>query len=156
MKLQPASKKEVRRIALGVAVGDCILIPGLWLFSQFGIGTFRLLPILLGALGGSLVAVANFALMCLTVQKAVDIEDKKQMKARIQVSYNLRMLFQGAWCVIALIVRPIHVIAAVAPLLFPTLTIYYLQSKGKLVEPSDRKNPPQEPEDEDHLESFEV
>ena len=49
-------------------------------------------------------------------------------------------------------------VAAAAPLLFPNLTIFYLQYKGKLVEPSERKNPPVDPdeESEDHLESFEV
>lgn len=157
MKLQSASKKEVRRIALGTAAGDCLLIPGLFLLSQFGIGSFDLSRILLGALGGSVVAVVNFAIMCLTIQKVVDIEDKKQMKAKIQVSYNFRMLFQGVWCVVALVVPGIHVLAGVVPLLFPTLTIYYLQAKGKLVTPSDRKNPVDLPEEEeDHKESFEI
>lgn len=158
MKLQPASKKEVRRIALGTLAGDGILIAGLFLLSQFGIGSFQLPRILLGVLGGSVVAVVNFAFMCLTIQRVVDIEDKKKMKAKIQVSYNFRMLFQGAWCVIALVVPGIHVLAGVTPLLFPTLTIYYLQAKGKLVTPSDRKNPEPLPEEEeeDHKESFEV
>lgn len=157
MKLQPASKKEIRRIALGTAVGDCLLIPGLFLLSQFDIGSFDFLRIALGALGGSAVAIVNFTIMCLTIQKAVDIEDKKQMKARIQVSYNFRMLLQGAWCVIALVVPGIHVLAGVAPLLFPTLTIYYLQFKGRLVTPSDRKNPQELPEEEEDIKgSFEI
>ena len=36
MKLQPASKKELKRIAKGVLICDGILIAGLFLLSQFG------------------------------------------------------------------------------------------------------------------------
>lgn len=156
MKLQPASKQEIRRISLGTAVGDCLLVLVLFLLSQFGIGTFTFLRILLGVLGGSVVAILNFTIMCLTIQKAVDIADKK-MKAKIQVSYNFRMLIQGVWCVVALVVPGIHVIAGVTPLLFPTLTIYYLQAKGKLVTPSERKNPENLPDEEEDIKgSFEI
>ena len=44
------------------------------------------------------------------------------------------------------------------PLLFPNLMIFYLQARGKLVTPSERKNPPSEEleELEDHKGSFEV
>ena len=158
MKLQSASKKEISRIAKGVVVCDVIMIAGLFLLSQFDIGTFSLKRILLGALGGSVIAIANFTIMCLTVQKAVEIEDKKKMKAFFQGSYNGRLLFQSAWVVAALMIPGIHTLAAAAPILFPNAVIFYLQAKGKLVTPSERKNPPQEEdaESEDHLESFEI
>ena len=158
MKLQAASKKEVTRIAVGTGICDVIMIAGLFLLSQFGIGTFSLSRILLGALGGSLVAVANFTVMCVTVQNAVGIEDQKKMKAVFQASYNGRLLLQAGWVVVALVVPQIHVLAGAAPLLFPSVVIFYLQSKGKLVTPSQRKNPPaDEVEDpEDHLGSFEI
>jgi len=157
MKLQTASKKEIKRVALGTGVCDLLLIAGLFLLSQFGIGTFSY-KVFLGAIGGSVVAIVNFTIMCLTIQKAVDISEQKQMKAFIQGSYNGRLLLQAAWVVIAFLVPHFHVIAAAAPLLFPNLTIFYLQYKGKLVTPSERKNPPAEEldEPEDHLGSFEV
>jgi len=43
-------------------------------------------------------------------------------------------------------------------LLFPNLMIFYLQARGKLVTPSERKNPPPEEmeELEDHKGTFEV
>ena len=79
------------------------------------------------------------------------------MKARFQVSYNLRMIIQAGWVVVAFMVPWFHVVAAAVPLLFPTLTIYFLQSRGKLVEPSSRKNPPEEPETtEERLDTFEA
>lgn len=158
MKLQEASRKEITRMAVGVVICDVIMIAVLFLLSQFGIGSFDLLRILLGALGGSLVAIANFTVMCLTVQNAVGIEDQKKMKAIFQASYNGRLLLQAVWVIIALIVPQIHVLAGAAPLLFPSAVIFYLQSRGKLVTPSERKNPPadESEEPEDHLGSFEI
>ena len=157
MKLQSASKKEIKRIAIGTGVCDLILLAVLFLLSLEGLLTFNY-TVFLGALVGSCVAVLNFTVMCLTIQKAVDIEEKKQMKAFIQGSYNGRLLLQAGWIVVAFLVPHFHVIASAVPLLFPNLTIFYLQSKGKLVEPSERKNPPAQSQDdpEDHLESFEV
>lgn len=157
MKLQPASKKEIARASLGTAAWDLVLVAGLFLLSQFGIGSFELSRIALGILGGSAVAIGNFTILCLTIQKAVEAPDEKQRKARIQLSYNLRLALQGLWCVVALIVPGIHIVAAAAPLLFPTLTIYFLQMTGKLSTPSTRKNPETpDQEEEDHLESFEA
>ena len=157
MKLQPASKKEIKRIAIGTGVCDLILLAVLFVLSLEGLLTFNY-TVFLGALIGSCVAVLNFTIMCLTIQKATEIDDKKQMKAFIQGSYNGRLMLQAAWVVIAMLVPHFQVIASAAPLLFPNLTIFYLQSKGKLVEPSDRKNPPAEEQEEpeDRLESFEV
>jgi hypothetical protein len=153
MKLQSASAKEVRRIAAGTLAGDGILIAALFLLSQFDIGTFQLSRILLGVAGGTVVAVLNFAIMCLTVQKAVDISDQKQMKAFFQGSYNGRLLLQAGWVVVALVVPQIHVLAGAAPLLFPNATIFYLQAKGKLVTPSDRPPVPREQLAEEEEES---
>lgn len=157
MKLQSASKKEIKRIAIGTGICDLFLIAGLFLLSQFGIGTFDY-TVILGTAGGSVVAILNFTIMCLTIQRAVDIAEQKQMKAFIQGSYNGRLLLQAAWVVIAFLIPHFNVIAAAVPLLFPNLVIYYLQIKGKLVSPSDRKDSPaDEPEEpEDHLGSFEV
>lgn len=157
MKLQSASKKEIKRVALGTLAWDLILIAGLFLLSLEGIGTFDY-KVFIGVAGGSVIAILNFTVMCLTIQKAVDIEEKKQMKAFIQGSYNGRLLLQAGWIVVAFMVPHIQVVAAAIPLLFPNLTIFYLQAKGKLVEPSERKNPPAEEQDEpeDHLGPLEV
>ena len=133
MKLQAASKKEISRIALGTLVCDGIMIAGLFLLSQFGIGTFDPGRILLGAACGSIIAVANFTLLCLTVQSAVEIESKRKMKARFQLSYNIRMVVQAAWVVAAFLIPQIHFIAGAAPVLFPNAVIFYLQFTGKLM-----------------------
>ena len=135
MKLQPASQREVRRIAVGTLVCDVLMVAGLFLASQFDIGTFDLGKILLSAAIGSVIAVLNFALMCLTVQSAVGMTDQKKMKAKFQLSYNARMILQAGWTVIAFLVPGIHFIAGAAPVIFPKVTILYLQAKGKLLPP---------------------
>lgn len=144
MKLQPASRREISRITVGTLACDGILLAGLFLLSQFGIGTFPLVRILVSTLCGSIIAIANFVILCLTVQSAVEIESKRKMKARFQLSYNLRMLIQAAWVVACLLIPGIHFVAGAAPILFPNVVIYYLQFKGKLFPAKDAA--PQDPE----------
>lgn len=135
MKLQSASRKEIKRVAIGTLVCDLILIAGLFLLSQFGIGKFEVLPILLAALGGTLIAVLNFTILCLTVQSAVGMEDQKKMKAKFQLSYNARMILQAGWVIICFLVKELHLFAGALPLFFPKVTILYLQARGKLLPP---------------------
>ena len=144
MILQPASRKEVKRVAVGTLVCDVLLVAGLFLASQFDIGTFDLGKILISAAIGSCVAVLNFALMCLTVQSALGMTDQKKMKAKFQLSYNARMILQAGWTVIAFLIPGLHFIAGAAPILFPKVTILYLQARGKLLPP----DPPRPPKTE--------
>lgn len=157
MKLQSASQKEVKRIACGTAIGGVVLVAAMFALSRLGIGQFDY-RVMTGAIGGCIVAVVNFALMCMTIQRAVSIGDQKAMKSFIQGSYNGRLLLQAAWIVAAYLMPWVNVFAAAIPLLFPNLIIYYLQARGKLVTPSERKNPPPEETEEleDHKGSFEV
>ena len=121
-----------------------LVVAGLFLASQFDIGTFEPGKILLSCAIGSCIAVLNFAIMCLTVQSAVGMTDQKQMKAKFQLSYNVRMILQAGWTVIAFLVPGIHFIAGAAPVIFPKVTILYLQAKGKLLPP----DPPRPPKTE--------
>ena len=159
MKLQPASRKEIRRIALGTLVCDGLMIAGLFLLSQFDMGKFDLPRILLGALCGSVIAVLNFTILCLTVQMAAEISNQRKMKARFQLSYNIRLFLQAGWVVACFAVPQIHFVAGAAPILFPNVVIYYLQSKNKLFDSSEKpasNAPVTDEEPEDRLESFEV
>ncbi len=159
MKLQPASRKELSRIAVGTLVCDGVMIAALFLLSLVGVGRFEPFRILLGAACGSVVAIVNFAILCLTVQSAVEIENKKKMKARFQLSYNIRLLLQAGWVVLCFLLKPIHFVAGAAPILFPNVVIFFLQSRNKLFQPSDTPAKPiaedEEPE-EDNLGPFEV
>lgn len=161
MKLQAASKKEISRIAVGTLVCDVIMVAGLFLLSQFGIGTFEPLRILLGAVCGSVVAVANFTILCLTVQSAVEIDSKKKMRRKFQMSYNLRLIIQAAWVVAAFLIPQVHFVAGAAPVLFPNVVIFFLQSRGKLVPAGEKtsvgeSNVQEQEEPEDRPGPFEV
>ena len=158
MKLQPASQREVKRMAVGVCALSAVEFAVFIVLHLLGVFPFSS-KIVFGIIGGTVVAVLNFILLCLTVQKAVGMESQKAMKAHIQFSYNFRLITQAGWVVVAFLVPRFNVVAAALPLLFPTLIIFMLQKKGTLVEPSERKNPePSEDdeEDEERLESFEA
>lgn len=160
MKLQPASKKEVKRIALGTAVCSVLMIAALFVLSLVGVGTFNY-RVFVGTICGSLVAILNFTIMCLTIQSATEIEDKKRMKAFIQGSYNGRLIMQAVWVVICFMVPHIHLFAGAAPLLFPNAVIFYLNATGKLMPPDPPRDPnrviPEEEEgEEENLGPFEI
>lgn len=159
MKLQPASRKELSRIAIGTLACDAVMIAVLFVLSLVGVGRFDAGRILLGAVCGSLVAIVNFAILCLTVQSAVEIENKKKMKARFQLSYNIRLLLQAGWVVLCFVLKPIHFVAGAAPILFPNVVIFFLQSRNRLFPQSETpvKSIPEEDEpEEDNLGPFEV
>lgn len=160
MKLQPASKKQLSRIAAGSSICAAIEIAAFAVLHFCGIGHFSY-RIITGTVGGTLVAILNFALMCLMVQNAAGIQDQKLLKAKVQGSYNLRILVQAAWVIAAFFIPFINVIAAAIPLLFPTAVIYFLQVTGRLMPEEERPSPVREPvaeeeKPEDNLNSFEV
>lgn len=155
MKFQPASIKEIKRISLGVAICLVLMVGALFALSLVQIGTFDYRVPLSGFVG-SLVAVGNFAFLCLTIQQAAQTEDKKQMKLRFQVSYNIRLILQAVWVLAAFLLPCFQAVAAGLPLLFPSAVIFWLNKQGKLVTPSTRENPPAEDEPEERLESTEA
>ena len=152
MKLQAASRKEVSRITIGVLICDVLMIAALFLLSQFGIGTFRLMKILLGAAAGSVISIVNFIILCLTIQSALEIENKRKMKARFQTSYNIRLLIQAAWIVGCFFLRDkIHFVAAAAPVFYPNVWLIFLQLTGRLntgtpAAPADTSSETEEPQ----------
>ena len=137
MILQPASQKEVKRIAIGSGICACIQVAVFWLLSLVGVGSFRW-GVVIGTLGGTVMAVLNFALMCITLQKATaNASDEKLVKARVRNGYNLRKIIQILWVIAAFFLPGVNVLAAAIPLFFPNVVIYYLQIKGKLYSPED-------------------
>ena len=133
MKLQPASRKEISRIALGTLAFDGIMIVALFVLSLVGVGTFEPGRILFSTAIGSLIGIGNFTILCLTIQSAVELENKRKMKARFQRSYFIRMVIQSGWVVCCFVFKPLHFVAGALPILFPNAVIYYLQATGKLM-----------------------
>lgn len=124
MRLQPASKKELRRIAAGEIAGTLFMLSA---FSAFG----RLNhSVLLGALLGTGVAILNFYSLCISVQKAAAREEPDGAKLVMQTSYTRRMLITILTIVIGLTVDAVHWLAVLIPLLLPRVTILGLQMSG--------------------------
>ena len=130
MKLEPESKKELTRILCGAAICTAVM----WVvFAALGlVGWVRFdLKLVLSSLVGDAVAVGNFAGICFMVQKVIDEQDEKRRKAQLQASYNIRMLIQAVWVIVAIVAPCFQPFAGILPLLFPRITIYYLQITGK-------------------------
>lgn len=157
IELQDASKKEVRRMAVGSIVCGVFEVCAFWTLHLLGIVRFDY-RIVLSVTGGVAVSLLGFVMLCLSVQRAVGMEPGKAMKERMQMSYNLRLLLQAGWVIVAFAAPCFNVLAAAAPLLFPSVIIFFLLRQGKLVEPSERKNPEhlEEEEIEERLEIFEA
>lgn len=152
MKLQPASRKEITRISLGTLICDVILVAVLFLLSLVGVGSFELGRIFLGVACGSVVAIVNFTVLCLTVQSAVGMENKRKMKAKFQLSYNIRLIVQAVWVVASFLIPQIHFVAGAAPVLFPNVVIYFLQFTGRLF-PKQESQPEQTQQPEEAAQS---
>lgn len=130
MKLQPESQKELKRIACGVAICTAAMWAVFAALNVVGWVEFDL-SVVLGSLIGAAVAVGNFAGICFAVQKALDEQDEKKRKQQLQASYNVRMALQAIWIIVAIGAPCFQPFASVLPLLFPRVTIYYLQITGK-------------------------
>ena len=124
MKLQPAVKKETAHIALGVAVGVAAM------FAVFALLGYFDCTVALGGLLGGGVAVANFLLLGLTVQKITNEANADRGQKMMQFSYSMRMLLMALWLILAVSLPVFHWVAAALPLLFPRLTIAVMQITG--------------------------
>lgn len=134
MKLQTESKKELLHIACGTTLCTVVMWAVFSILHLVGWVRFDY-TVILGGLVGALVAIGNFAGICIMVQKVLEEPDEKRRKAKLQLSYNGRMLLQALWVVVAIAAPCFQSFAGVLPLLFPRVTIYYLQITGKYQPP---------------------
>ena len=125
MKLQKAVRQETVAVAAGTGIG-CIALILLFLivyliFPQSAVRfDYR---VVLGALCGGAVAVANFFLMAVTVQNVVNVENRDDALRMMRVSYRNRMLMRGIWIIVAIFAPCFHYAAGIIPLFIPSLVI---------------------------------
>lgn len=118
--IQPAVKKETKRVIV-------ITLLGLFLMWILFAALHFIMPdkvpldytVFLGGIAGGCVAVLNFFLMGLAVQKAAAAEDEGTARMKIKASYSQRFMMQVFWVIIAIIAPCFHFVAGIAPLLFP-------------------------------------
>lgn len=123
-KIQPSIKKETKRIAVFTAAGVVIMWVVFAVLHQVSPETvpFDYRIFLSGVLGGG-VAVMNFFLMGLTVQKAASDHGEDVARMRLKSSYTQRMLLQIIWVIAAVAAPCFQFAAGIAPLLFPSFGI---------------------------------
>ena len=127
MKLQKAVKDETIFVALGSMILSVLMVIVFFALSRVFPDRVPMdASVLIGAIGGCAVAVGNFFLMALTVQKVAGIENYEQAYRSMQISYRYRNFLQLIWCVLSMILTFINPVAGMLPLLWPSLLI-----KGK-------------------------
>ena len=133
MKPDYAVRRETARVAAGVFALVAVMLAVYAVIGKFSV------PALLGGVYTGLLTVVNFFIMGMTVQGITDRAAEKarteqeiaeltlEMKNRMKLSYNLRMIALFALMVVGISVFKFDPIATILPILFPTLVIRVLQ-----------------------------
>lgn len=118
--IQPAVKKETKNVAIYTSVGVVLMwivffilhmvIPEKVVFDY---------TVILGGIGGGFIAVLNFFLLGLTVQKVASSDDEEFARKFMKSSYSQRMMMQAVWIVVAIAAPCFQFVAGMIPLLFP-------------------------------------
>lgn len=114
--VDPVVRKETRFIAAVVLILSALmqvvfLILGKWDYT-----------VILGNLLGAALAVGNFFLMALTVQKAIGLEEK-DAKKKLQLSQQLRLIMMLVVCVIGGALSCFNTLAVLIPQFFPRIGV---------------------------------
>lgn len=118
--IQPAVKKEIKNVAVYTFTGVVLM----WIvyFILHMVMPEKVVfdyTVILGGIGGGLIAVLNFFLLGLTVQKVASTEDEETARKFMKSSYSQRMLLQAVWVIAAIAAPCFQYVAGMIPLLFP-------------------------------------
>lgn len=135
-EISPAVKTETIRIGVGSAIATVLMWIVFLILHWIYPGRVPFdYTVILGGLCGCAVAVGNFFLMGLGVQKVAAESDEKLARQRMQISQRQRFLLMLIWGIAALAAPCFNGAAGIIPLLFPgtVIKIYYLTlGKGRL------------------------
>lgn len=122
--IQPAVQKETKKIAISTLLG--VLLMWVVFFVLHMIIPEKVpfdYTVILGGIGGGLIAVLNFFLMGLTVQSVASTTDEELARKKMKASYSQRMMMQMIWGIVAVAAPCFNYVAGLLPLLFPSLGI---------------------------------
>ena len=118
--VQPAVKKETKRVVMITGAGLILM----WIL--FAILHFTMpdkvpfdYTVILGGIGGGVIAVLNFFLMGLAVQKVASATDEGTARMKLKASYSQRFMMMILWVIAAIVAPCFQFVAGIAPLLFP-------------------------------------
>lgn len=122
--LQPAVKKETKNVliytVLGVIVMFIIFLVLHLIFKETVPFDYT---VILGGICCGFIAVLNFFLMAITVQKVANTENEDDAKKLMKFSYSRRLILQLIWIVVSIFAPCFNVVAGLVPLMFPGLGI---------------------------------
>ena len=118
--VQPAVKKETKRVVMITGAGLILM----WiLFAILHYTMPDKVPfdytVILGGIGGGMIADLNFFLMGLAVQKAASATDEGTARMKLKASYSQRFMMMILWVIAAIVAPCFQFVAGIAPLLFP-------------------------------------
>lgn len=131
MKIDGTVKKETAYVAVAEAILIAIMLAVYLIISKFT------LNVLFAALTSGAVAVLNFCVMGLTVQKAVTVDDDSDRRKLIRASQLVRLLVMGVVVIVCAVFPKFDIFALFIPLFFPRL---FAQARGIYGAVKDGKN----------------
>ena len=131
MKIDGTVKKETAYVAVAEAILIAIMLAVYLIISKFT------LNVLFAALTSGAVAVLNFFVMGLTVQKAVTVDDDSDRRKLIRASQLVRLLVMGVVVIVCAVFPKFDIFALFIPLFFPRL---FAQARGIYGALKDGKN----------------
>ena len=124
INIQPAVRKETGKVIIYTSIGTVLMWLVIFLIHRF---LWPDVPfdytVILGGVCGAIVAVLNFFLMALTVQKVTSVEDDKQAAQIMRLSFTRRMMLQVLWMAAAVLAPCFYWLAGILPLAFPSIGI---------------------------------
>ena len=120
--MQKATVKQTKRVALGVALGSLVM-----LLVFFCLGKLTP-PVWWGALLGAAVAIGDFVLLGLALQKAVTYESEPSRLLLMKANLNFRILLIAAAILAAYYAPIFNLVATVVPLAAGRITLYILRA----------------------------
>ena len=130
--LQPVVKKETKNVIIISAICLVLMVAIFFVLHLIWPETVPFdYTVFLGGVSGSVIAILNFFLMALTVQKVASMEDRDAAAKLMRNSYSRRLLLQCLWIVAVIFADCFQLFAGILPLLFPStgLKIYGLFRK---------------------------
>ena len=104
-------------VTLGVPIFDVVAVILLMVISQFS------MPMLIGIIFGSIIAVLNFRLLALTLEKAVNLPPGKA-QAYTGVRYMIRLTITAAALIVSIKNPNLHIIGTAIGLISTQVVIF--------------------------------
>lgn len=124
IKAEPIIIRELKSVAIATGIGIILMwIVFFVLHLLFKDSVSFDYTVFSGGVCGGAIAVLNFFLMGLSIQKVTDLADNKTALSSMRKSYLWRTVLQMGWVVIAILAPCFQYVAGIVPLFFPSIFI---------------------------------